>query len=80
MIFETLFFWIGSIIGMVGTYLISKHDRKGFIFYIVSNPILVIYGLITGSWAIIALFVFNTIFAVKGYYEKDGGWNGLGEA
>lgn len=73
MILENYIFWAGSFIGMLGTWLISKHDKIGFLFYIVSNPILIFYGYVTASPAIMILFIFNTVFAVKGWFA-DGGW------
>jgi len=59
--------WTGSIIAIVGAFLTAQRVRSGFIFYTVSNIILISVGIMKAELYNILLFSVFLFLAVYGY-------------
>lgn len=68
--FLTLFFWVASILSLIGAYLVGEHNKIGFILWIISNPILAFAAYTTNSSYGIFMFLAFWVFAVRGYVKK----------
>ena len=69
--FETLIFWGASILSLLGAYLVGEHNKKGFLCWMVSNPILLVSAYTTQSYYNVFMFGLFWIFALRGW--RNGG-------
>jgi len=60
---------IAAIFCLLGTWLIAKKDRGGFLCYIVSNTALITFSAINGFWIMFLQFVLLTIISIKGFID-----------
>ena len=67
--------WIASALGLAGAILNAEGNIKGFYFWLISNPIIIIQSIIAGSitYSIAFLFTCYTILAIRGMmkWKKD---------
>lgn len=58
-------FWLGSILGLIGTLLNARHNKKAFIVWMVSNTILIYQNITLGAWN--QVFMLGTYLALAVY-------------
>lgn len=61
-----LFYWILTIVGLVGVVLNIKQDRRCFFLWMVSNAGFALETAILGAWNMTFLFVVYFILAIAG--------------
>ncbi len=64
--------WVGTVLMVVGVYLLSEKNKKGFMLAAISNIFWIGFGVMSSSVATILLNVGLMILNVKGYksWEK----------
>ena len=64
---------VNSILGIVGTYLISTASTSsmlvGFIVYLISDIIWIYYWYKTRDWMVIVQYIVFTVLAINGIYN-----------
>lgn len=69
--FITILFWFASFSSLIGAYFVGEHERKGFLFWMYSNPILLYSAYTTGSYYNVVMFAIFWIFAIRGWTKKE---------
>jgi nicotinamide riboside transporter PnuC len=64
--------WILVVVALVGTVLNVRGDRRGFLFWLVSNLGLAVMNALAGSWAQAALFAVYFGLAAWGWWVWKG--------
>lgn len=67
----TIFFWAASIGSLLGAYMVGEHNKKGFLIWMITNPILAVAAYTTNSSYGIFMFAAFWIFALRGYFKKS---------
>ena len=62
--------WTASFLTVIGAYYVGEHKKKGFVFWIISNPLIILQTYLTGSWNLVFLYTILMIFAVRGWTKK----------
>ena len=65
-----ILWWTASFLTVIGAYYVGEHKKKGFIFWLASNPLIMIQTYLTGSWNLVFLYIILMIFAVRGWTKK----------
>ncbi len=63
----TVLFWFASFMTIIGAYYVGEHQKKGFLFWIVSNPLIMIQTYLTGSYNLVFLYFILMVFAYRGW-------------
>lgn len=61
--------WSMTFVAVLGTICNSYRKRSGFVFWIISNIFWIIYDLSKKEYAQAAIFIFNTIMNVIGFFK-----------
>jgi hypothetical protein len=64
--------WSGCGIALIGAYLLAHktdYTGYGFIFYLLSNVLWMVYGIITRAWGMIVMQVGFTYTSLLGVYN-----------
>lgn len=69
---ENKLFWAASILGLAGTILNAYQSVYGFLFWMISNPILMYQAYTKGSWNIGFMFLLYFGLAVVGFIQWSG--------
>lgn len=69
MMFFLLICWFGSFMALIGTLLNTWKQQECFIFWLVSNSIMVFQSYSTESWNMVLLFMVYLGLAVYGLYH-----------
>jgi len=67
MAIEEMLGWLGSAFAIVGSFLNARQKRVGFLFYIISNIILIFVGFSKVEWYNVALFSVFLAISIYGY-------------
>ncbi|WP_286476520.1 nicotinamide mononucleotide transporter [Methanobacterium sp. CWC-01] len=65
-------FWLASLLGLLGTILNAYQSVYGFMFWMISNPILMYQAYTKGSWNIGIMFFLYFGLAVMGFIQWSG--------
>jgi len=65
-------FWIATIFGLVGTALNAYHYVEGFLFWMISNPLLMYQAWRERSFNMALMFLVYLALAVVGLYQWSG--------
>ena len=63
----TLLEWVAAGVALVGTVLVSRRRRIGFVFWMVSNAAFVVVGLHARLWGVALLFGAYFVTSVYGW-------------
>lgn len=66
--------WIITILALIGAYLISNHNKKGFYLWIISHSFFAILNFIQQDYAQAALFLaffFISIFGILQWNKEE---------
>lgn len=69
-----IFPWLMTAVALVGAYLNSQADKRGFYFWLVSNTGFCLYNASIGEWAMSVLFACYlaiTINGIRTWNKKD---------
>lgn len=64
---QTVFGWIAFVFSILGTILNAQLNVNGFLFWIISNVILIVVNFQNKKWYMVTQFLFLTIMSVYGY-------------
>jgi hypothetical protein len=66
-----ILFWAASIGSLIGAYMVGEHNKKGFLIWMVTNPVLAVAAHTTNSSYGEFMFIAFWIFALRGYFKKS---------
>ena len=66
---QTKFGWLGAVLAIIGTVLNTQMFASCFIFWFISNVIMVIIGVRTKMWFVVAQFSFLAVMSVYGFFN-----------
>ena len=64
-----ILWWLGTFLSLIGAFYISNHKRIGFLYWICSNPLIILQCYLTGSWNLVILYIVFWILALYGYLK-----------
>ena len=62
-----MFIWCNTIVAIVGTYLNAKQKRAGFIIWMITNAIFVVFNISIKSYPVATLFGVYFFLALFGW-------------
>jgi len=65
-----ILFWFATFLTIIGAWLVGEHRKEGFLFWMVSNPLIILQTYLTGSWNLVVLYIILMGFALRGYTKK----------
>lgn len=65
-------FWLASILGLTGAVLNAYHYTVGFVFWMISNPLLMYQAWREKSFNMALMFLVYLALAVVGLYQWSG--------
>lgn len=63
--------WTASFLTVIGAYYVGEHKKKGFLFWLVSNPLIMLQTYLTGQYNLVFLYIILMIFAYRGWTKKS---------
>ena len=59
--------WISSVLGLIGLYFVTEHNRWGFVLTAVSVLLATVVAVMAGQYGFLLANVVTLVLAVRGY-------------
>lgn len=68
--------WAGAVVGIAGAWYVGSQDVRGrwwgFVGFLASNVLLIIWAVYTRNWAIVAMQCFFSLTSLRGLLMNRG--------